>query len=135
MIKSSNYLSRYIYLIGAFFVMDYRESRFVKATPELLVKDREQTSKVSKELIEVVEPIITKHFDKQMVSLDVFIDSLRVMVSFMLSQAVHSVPLGEKSMILARIKESFGPKIAACLLMVAVDNLGKDFEKFVKENP
>ena len=135
MIKSSNYLSRYIYLIGAFFVMVHRESRYVPATPELLAQDREQTKVVSEELIKAITPIMEKHFDKQMVSLDVYMGSFRTIVSYFLAEAVHSVPVKEKPMVLSRIRDSFGTKIAACLLMVAVDNLGKDFEKFVKENP
>ena len=107
-----------------------RESRFVDNSPERRLQEKEQTDKITKELIEAIHPTIVKHFDGKMTSLNVYLDSMMKMVSFLISEVLYCIPMDERPMAIARIAERFGPNIARSLLgLMLTDKLDDIFDK------
>ena len=103
-----------------------RKSRYVERTPEVRQKERELTDKISRELINATEQTMVRNFDGQMVSLNVYLDSLRMLVSYRLAEYLHSVPDESKPAVLLKIREAFGVKIGIALISLMMDEILKE---------
>lgn len=114
--------------------MEKKDPEVVQATPERLEADKRLVRSATREIIDAIEPIVEKFFDKKTISLESYMDTFRVVTSYFMAQAVHSVPLANKPTVILKIKESFGPRIGTDLILVTIDKITKDMERFGRQN-